>query len=602
MNWDKDAKLSVSPFGRTSRDRTLDDLSPVATGKRTNATMAEGLSRLGDDDEEWEWENENGKDKHRHHHHHGSEDADDEQPLLSPINDAPGKEEAEEEDEDEAAAKPLDEKTIITQVTTSGDVKNSRNNFFRQYFGKLIDNKKKQAGLLLGFGLAIIIICASVGLGWRSRGFIAIAIFAVCFWTFEPAPVEYTSLFLLFLLQISTLMSFVDTWAGAASEATWLVFAGMAISLAINETTFSAQFARLFMWLGKGTLRLYACLAVLGAILTLIIPSGVVRVIVLMPVVSAIRESINEEFPTNMGVYFAAILSTLYCGTGVLTGMTPNIIVTASVDILWGQWAARMVLIYFFVEMGIVIAVTYLMYGPLRVRLSNISLDTPKASPEKKPPPAVTSKEVRVACILVLAFILWATDSLHKILPVQVGIGAVLLLYFPGWGPVHFRKIGNIKFPLLIFVIAVLALGKGINDDAELRDYLSKALKWWVERVDVEGVRYYLIVLIIVPFNFIMDSAAACAVVTPLFRDIADQLHLSQEMVALSVVMGAGIVFVPYQSVPFLIAFSFKKATLLQFIAMMTIISLLNLVIVVPLTIGWWFLIDVRDPFGSTGG
>lgn len=60
--------------------------------------------------------------------------------------------------------------------------------------------KKKQAGLILGFGLAIVIICASgayffasplflltlhstpVGLGWKSRGFIAIAIFAVSFW------------------------------------------------------------------------------------------------------------------------------------------------------------------------------------------------------------------------------------------------------------------------------------------------------------------------------------------------------------------------------------------------------------------------------------
>lgn len=58
--------------------------------------------------------------------------------------------------------------------------------------------------------------------------------------------------------------------------------------------------------------------------------------------------------------------------------------------------------------------------------------------------------------------------------------------------------------------------------------------------------------------------------------------------------MGASIVFVPYQSVPFLIAFSFKKASLLNFILMMTIISLLNLIVVVPLTIGWWFLTDFR--------
>lgn len=67
---------------------------------------------------------------------------------------------------------------------------------------------------------------------------------------------------------------------------------------------------------------------------------------------------------------------------------------------------------------------------------------------EKKETTGITSKELKVGAILVLAFVLWATDSLHKILPTQVGIGAVLLLYFPGWGPIGFRKVKYLRFSL----------------------------------------------------------------------------------------------------------------------------------------------------------
>jgi uncharacterized protein (DUF2062 family) len=71
-------------------------------------------------------------------------------------------------------------------------------------------------------------------------------------------------------------------------------------------------------------------------------------------------------------------------------------------------------------------------------------------------------------------------------------------------------------------------------------------------------------------------------------------------LVALSVAMGASLVFIPYQGVPYLIAYSFKQVELKWFIATMSIISILNLIIVVPLNIGWWFLLDTSNPFSSS--
>lgn len=72
---------------------------------------------------------------------------------------------------------------------------------------------------------------------------------------------------------------------------------------------------------------------------------------------------------------------------------------------------------------------------------------------------------------------------------------------------------------------------------------------------------------------------------------------LFSELVALSIAMGASIVFLPYQGVPYLIAYGFKQVKLAHFVFVMCAISILNIIIVIPLNITYWFLIDNTSPY-----
>jgi len=474
----------------------------------------------------------------------------------------------------------------------------------------LLNNTKKMVGILITATLMLLIMFALVPLGWESRGILALSIFAVVFWTFEPAPIEYTSLAILVMLSLSSLLTFQETWLGASSEATWLVFAGMAISVAINDSVLSQLFARLTNYVGRGYFIRMAFLAVFGALLVPLIPSGVVRVILLMPMTKAVSEAMDVQDPVaKEGVTLVTVMTTLFSGTGILTAMTSNIIVSTITNIGWGTWAGRMALVYIISQPIIVVTVCYLFVifktrccctaqiSPPYELLINQPEQIPLAPTAKPPQAEATWKEVKIGVILIIAVIFWATDDLHGIPPVQIGLGAALLCYFPGWGPVGFRKIGTMKFPLIIFVIAVLALGKSINCNSELRGYISDGLKWWVELTTIPALRYFMIALITIPFNFIMDSAAATAVVTPIFLDITKSLGLSDELVALSVAMGASIVFLPYQGVPYLIAYGFKQVKLAHFVFVMCAISILNIIIVIPLNITYWFLIDNTSPY-----
>jgi len=57
--------------------------------------------------------------------------------------------------------------------------------------------------------------------------------------------------------------------------------------------------------------------------------------------------------------------------------------------------------------------------------------------------------------------------------------------------------------------------------------------------------------------------------------------------------MGSVLVCLPYQSVAYMVAYSYHKATMFQYIYTLTTITILNLIFTVPLTIGWWFVIGV---------
>ena len=87
---------------------------------------------------------------------------------------------------------------------------------------------------------------------------------------------------------------------------------------------------------------------------------------------------------------------------------------------------------------------------------------------------------------------------------------------------------------------------------------------------------------------FLVDVAVVGGVITPPLLQVGDTVGLSALQIALSVAVGTGVVFIPYQSAPFMVAYAYGYVTMRQYVTTMVLICLVNLILLVPITLLYW--------------
>jgi di/tricarboxylate transporter len=192
--------------------------------------------------------------------------------------------------------------------------------------------------------------------------------------------------------------------------------------------------------------------------------------------------------------------------------------------------------------------------------------------------------------ILLFGILLWATDVLHGVHPAFVGLGLVLLAFLPGWGPLPIEALRKVNFPILIYIGAAFALGEALQTTG-LGDRLARRLLSVMPGEDASvAARLAAVTFAVVPFNFLADTAVVAGTLAPVFLDSGPALGLTPLQIALSVGVGAGMVFLPYQGAPFMVAYSFRRVGMGRFALVMAALSLSSLLLLVPLNLLYWKL------------
>ena len=206
--------------------------------------------------------------------------------------------------------------------------------------------RKALVGLILAVLLPLIVLLYPGDFPLSTRLALAISAFTVIFWTFEPVLIEYTSLLTLLLFPLFRVISFETAFAAFSGKAVWLVFSGMALSLAITETPLGARLAKRVLGRIRSYNRLLLGVHILGVLMALLIPSGVVRILILMPMIISLLKALGEKpgSRTSAALILSLMCSTYYGGTGVLTASVPNLVVfgvmeSRNIPIFWGEWA-----------------------------------------------------------------------------------------------------------------------------------------------------------------------------------------------------------------------------------------------------------------------
>ena len=88
-------------------------------------------------------------------------------------------------------------------------------------------------------------------------------------------------------------------------------------------------------------------------------------------------------------------------------------------------------------------------------------------------------------------------------------------------------------------------------------------------------------------FGFFNAMTWQIGIGTPMVL-FAEVLGATPLQVGLSVGVGTSNVFMPYQGAPFMMAYAYGYVTMRQFVAAMMLISLVNLVVLIPLNLVYW--------------
>ena len=221
-------------------------------------------------------------------------------------------------------------------------------------------------------GLVVGIIAPFDVIPESAQAALGLIVFAVLFWSSLALPLELTSLLLLLAMPALGLLPFDESFAPFAQKTLWLLFAGMVISQAITYSGTDEYLTwRCVRFFAASPFRLLLGLHLLGLSMSLLVPSGMVRVLILIPLGIKLAERLGggEDRALAPAILSALVCSTYYGGCGVLTGSVPNIVVAAQLELyadrslLWTEWLRWMFPIIGLLRTMICLGVVWLIWG-----------------------------------------------------------------------------------------------------------------------------------------------------------------------------------------------------------------------------------------------
>ncbi len=237
----------------------------------------------------------------------------------------------------------------------------------------------------------------------------------------------------------------------------------MFIAEAVRETGLGERLARLL--LDRYTSSYTAALigvSVVATLLTFLMPATIGRVLLLVPIISALAARMGFEPGSRgyNGLLLCAIATTYHSGTGVLPANAPNLVLAGAADTLYHFQVtyAEYFLVQFpvmgLLKLGVSVGVLLLLFPA-----------QPKAAPTAAPLAPMTATERRLSVILLVAILFWATDFLHHIKPGWIALVAAIVCMMPRVGVIPMSAFNEkVRYGPFFYVASILGLGSVMTD------------------------------------------------------------------------------------------------------------------------------------------
>lgn len=415
--------------------------------------------------------------------------------------------------------------------------------------------------------------------------------FAIACWAFGLFAEPVTTLLFFLLGVIFAVAQPGVIFSGFASSAWWLVFGGAITAVAVHTTGLGHRLADLLFGRGGGAYwRCVAAVAVAALGLAFLMPSTNGRILLLMPIVLAFAERLGLA-PGRAG--HTGLMLTVAAGsylgpTTILPANVPNSILLGAAETLYG-----VKLTY-----GPYLLLHFPILGALKTAL--LVWLVCRLFPERQPlslaefraPGPMTAEERRLALIIGLSLVLFATDFLHGISPAWISLGTGVACLMPEIGmlsPKLFAERLNVV--TLIYIAGILGLGALVTDSG-----LAEAASAWLlaaTHLSPGNTIANLAILgaIGAALALLTTVTSVPAVLTPLAGEFAAASGLPLLSVLMLEVVVFSTVFLPFQTPPMMIALQLGGIGLRPATRLTLSLAAITLLVLLPLDYFWWRLL-----------
>lgn len=457
---------------------------------------------------------------------------------------------------------------------------------------------KKAAALLIIISAAILYCIPPVGpLDREAIRAIALVVFAIGFWATGALPEHLTALLFILLAIISKVAPPGVVLSGFYSSAVWLVFGGIVLAGAVQKTGLGRRIAQ---WLLGSMVTTYPVVISGIVLLTMLfgffIPSTMGRVVLLIPVVTAMADRLGftQGTPGREGMIMAAILAAYVPSCAVLPANVPNMVAAGAAESLYDihlsyGYYLKLHFPVIGLPKGILIIVLTCLLFPGR--------SLPAPSPSEKGLEPFSRNERVLAVILFLTLVLWATDGIHGISPAWVALAAGIVCMLPFVGLFQARDgAQTINYSPFFYVAGVLGMGAVVNDTG-LGDAIGRGIIGLIGFEPGHDMRnFFSLVLFTVALGPITTAPGIPAVLTPLSADLATATGFPLLTVLMTQVIAFSTILLPYQVPPVVVGMQLGGVNMLKGTRLILALALVSILLLLPLNYLWWSLLGLFTP------
>jgi di/tricarboxylate transporter len=414
---------------------------------------------------------------------------------------------------------------------------------------------------------------------------------AIVFWSTALWPEHITAIAFFLVALLLNIAPPEVIFAGFSSPAFWMVFAGLILGVVVRGSGLADRLAILLTGRAGGSFAAVATMVVgLGLALTFVMPSSMGRVVMLVPIAMSLAEQLGygADSKGRTGIVLAAVLGAYLPSGAVLPANLPNIVLAASAEQIYGvrlSYAAYFISTFpvlGFLKAVVIVGLLTLFYG-----------EKPRRAVAKAGNPPWSEQERATAIVLFLSFAFWSTDFLHSISPAWIALGAALLCMMPRvelFPLASFTR--DLNFVPVIHTAGIIGLGAVVAKTG-LGDRLSQAFISIAPFADGANLANFMLLgLLSTLTGLVTTTTGVPAVLTPLSAALAKASGLPLEAVLMSQTVGFTNIVFPYEGAPIVFAMHAAGLRLRDLIRVLTVLAVITLLVLSPLTFGWWQFIN----------